>query len=143
VESIITWIKSDLQFDQSDLNRHIEDLENHSLIFQEKIEKIRAQQLANDRSYLNIQNQIGETTHEEELMVLNSQLRELEAWRDYNQKTLEMLEGKLFYSNQLKQAWITRYSLLKEEKDPIDLRKKRDEASVLIKNMETLITRQQ
>ncbi|HAX98684.1 MAG TPA: hypothetical protein DCY12_07320 [Candidatus Atribacteria bacterium] len=143
VESIITWIKSDLQFDQSDLNRHIEDLENHSLIFQEKIEKIRAQQLANDRSYLNIQNQIGETTHEEELMVLNSQLRELEAWRDYNQKTLEMLEGKLFYSNQLEQAWITRYSLLKEEKDPIDLRKKRDEASVLIKNMETLITRQQ
>ena len=143
VESIITWIKSDLQFDQSDLNRHIEDLENHSLIFQEKIEKIRAQQLANDRSYLNIQNQIGETTHEEELMVLNSQLRELEAWRDYNQKTLEMLEGKLFYSNQLEQAWITRYSLLKEEKDPIDLRKKRDEASILIKNMETLITRQQ
>jgi potassium efflux system protein len=144
IESIITWIKSDLQFDQSDLDRHIEDLENHSLTVQEKIEKIRAQQLTNDREYLNIQNQIEETTREEELTVLNSQLRELESWRDYNQKTLEMLEGKLFYLNQLEQAWITRYTLLKEEeKDSIDLRKKRDEVSTLIKNIETLITRQQ
>jgi len=39
IESIITWIKSDLQFDQSDLDRHIEDLENHSLTVQEKNKK--------------------------------------------------------------------------------------------------------
>lgn len=145
IESIITWIKSNLQFDQSDIDRHIEDLENHSLTVQEKIEKIRAQQLTNDREYLNIQNQIEETTREEELMVFNSQLRELESWRDYNQKTLDMLEGKLFYLNQLKQAWITRNTLLaeKEEKDPIELREKREEASSLLKNLETLITRQQ
>jgi potassium efflux system protein len=144
-ESLITWIKSNLQFDQSDIDRHIEDLENHSLTVQEKIEKIRAQQLTNDREYLNIQNQIEETTREEELMVFNSQLRELESWRDYNQKTLDMLEGKLFYLNQLKQAWITRNTLLaeKEEKDPIELREKREEASSLLKNLETLITRQQ
>jgi potassium efflux system protein len=78
-------------------------------------------------------------------MVFNSQLRELESWRDYNQKTLDMLEGKLFYLNQLKQAWITRNTLLaeKEEKDPIELREKREEASSLLKNLETLITRQQ
>jgi hypothetical protein len=38
-ESLITWIKSNLQFDQSDIDRHIEDLENHSLTVQEKNKK--------------------------------------------------------------------------------------------------------
>lgn len=115
LERHAAFVHQNLAYDQDDLDRNLQMLEEKRTTLIDRIETLRREQQDVERTWLaareeldRLQNEADETLKRRAV----AYLRAREAWRETYQNVLEQTENVLLFLNHAEQVWQRRYALL-------------------------------
>ena len=133
----VNWVRSKVVFDQEDLDKHLDSLEERRVILQIRIDTLRQGQQAVEDAYLDAQDEFEAALGAKESVKerANAFLKEREAWRETYQNVLEQTEIIQLVLEQEKQFWQRRYGLLATDVNYEELNSWEKQTSDYVKNI--------
>lgn len=133
----VNWVRSRVVFDQEDLNKHLDSLEERRVLLQIRIDTLRQGQQAVEDAYLHAQDKFEAALGAEESVKERAKafLREREAWHETYQNVLEQTEIIQLVLEQEKQFWQRRYGLLAKGVNYEELSSWEKQTSDYVKNI--------
>jgi potassium-dependent mechanosensitive channel len=138
IQRHVNWVRSRLTFDQEDLDKHLDSLEERRIILQTRVNTLRQGQEDVENAWLEAQNEFEAAQSAEEAVKARATafLKAREAWRETYQKVLEQTEIIQIVLEQEKQFWQRRYGLLEKDVNYEELDSWEKQTSDDVKNIE-------
>jgi potassium-dependent mechanosensitive channel len=127
----LVWVSRNLHFDNTDLEKQIEDINRNRDELQKRLKDQLRGQMKLETAWLQAQERLANTNKKTNIALAKARLETVDADREASQKLLEQTEDMLNLLNQQEQVWKNRYGLVKGEADSekIDSWKKETEAA--------------
>jgi small-conductance mechanosensitive channel len=134
----VQWIKERLTFDQNDLKKQLESVDEREQVLEERIVSLKKEKIAVDDKWVEAQRAFDEAQNAGELVKEQAEayLKAREDWRDTYQRVLDQGEMQMHIMSREKQLWQHRYSLLRNETGSTELDTWREEAHSFIAKVE-------
>jgi small-conductance mechanosensitive channel len=134
----VQWIKERLTFDQDDLKKRLESVDEREQVLEERIASLRKEKISVDDKLVEAQRAFDEAQNAGELVKEQAEayLKAREAWRDTYQRVLDQSEMQMQIMSREKQLWQNRYSLIRNETEGAELDSWRKEANSFIARAE-------
>jgi small-conductance mechanosensitive channel len=135
----VQWIKERLTFDQDDLKKRLESVDEREQVLEERIASLREEKISVDDKVIEAKRAFDESQNVGELVKKQAEayLKAREAWRDTYERVVDQGEMQMQIMSRDKQLWQHRYSLLRDETGSTELDTWKKEAHSFIVKVET------
>jgi small-conductance mechanosensitive channel len=135
----VQWIKERLTFDQNDLEKRLESVDEREQVLEERIASLREEKISVDDKLIEAKRAFDKAQNAGELVKKQAEayLKSREAWRDTYERVLDQSEMQMQIMRREKQLWNHRYALLQNETGSTELDTWRKEAHSFIVKVET------
>ena len=137
----VNWVRSNLYYDQNDLIKRLDTLEEQRKQLQTRIATLAKEQQEVENVWLKAREVLDDSQGADEIAKARATawLKAREAWRETYQKVLEQTENIFRILNQEEHVWKSRYELLRKNIDYKQLNNWQNEANAHVENIERLI----
>ena len=137
-QRLVDWVQSKHAFDQEDLDKNLDSLEERRATLQTRLDTLRQEQQGVESLWSKALEEFEAAKGADEAVKAKATafLNAREAWRDTYQKVLEQTENILLILDQEKQFWQRRYALLEKDTNYAELDNWEKQASDYIKSIE-------
>jgi len=137
----VDWVISNLFYDQNDLSKRLDTLEEQRKQLQARIATLAKEQQEVENVWLKAREELDDSQGANEIAKARATawLKAREAWRETYQKVLEQTENIFRILNQEEQVWKSRYELLRKNIDYKQLDNWQIEANAHVENIEGII----
>jgi small-conductance mechanosensitive channel len=134
----VQWIQERLTFDQNDLEKRIESVDEREQVLEKRIASLKKEKISVDEKWVEAQRAFDEAQNDGELVKEQAEayLKAREDWRDTYQRVLDQAEMQMQIMSREKQLWQHRYSLLRNETEGAELDSWKIEAHSFIAKVE-------
>ncbi|HPI97990.1 MAG TPA: mechanosensitive ion channel, partial [Synergistales bacterium] len=139
----VNWIKENLQYNEEDLQEHIQEMQKAAEVIRERIAVLQKEKEGAEKDLVKAQAESEILQDPARTDLANASLKRAQTWLEYYQFRIEHSEEILQYLNEAQQIWQQRYSLLKGEFRTEDLFSLRKETEARIEKIEQLLLSQQ
>jgi potassium efflux system protein len=113
----LVWVSKNLHFDNTDLEKQIEDINRNRDDLQKRLKDQLRGQMKVETAWLQAQERLANTKKKTDIALAKARLEAVDADREASQQLLEQTEDMLNLLNQQEQVWKNRYGLVKGEAD--------------------------
>jgi len=113
----LVWVNKNLHFDNTDLEKQIEDINRNRDDLQKRLKDQLRGQMKVETAWLQAQERLANTKKKTDIALAKARLEAVDADREASQQLLEQTEDMLNLLNQQEQVWKNRYGLVKGEAD--------------------------
>ena len=126
----LVWVRKNLHFDNTDLEKQIEDINRNRDELQKRQKDQLRGQMKVETAWLQAQEKLANARKKTDIALAKARLEAADAEREASQQLLEQTEDMLNLLNQQEQVWRNRYALVKGgvDQEKIDAWKKEIEA---------------
>jgi small-conductance mechanosensitive channel len=134
----VQWIKERLAFDQNDLNKLLESVDEREQVLEERIASLKKEKILVDDKWVEAQRAFDEAKNAGELEKEQAEayLKAREAWRDTYERVLNQGEMQMQIMRRAKQLFERRYSILQDDRGKAELDSWREESQAFIAKVE-------
>jgi len=125
----LEWVRSNLHFDEADLQKHLKSLEASKKGLEKRIQDLVSGRARAETAWLTAQRQFKVTMQEKQAPVAEAVLKEREAWLNTYQAVLEQTEDALGLLGHQENLWQLRYALVDGRMQDEEAVKEREETN--------------
>ena len=114
----LIWVKKNLHFDNSDLEKQIEAISRNRVELQKRLKDQLSGQIKVESAWLRAQERLTNARNKADIRLAKARLDAADADRETSQRLLEQSEDMLNLLNQQEQVWKYRYAIVKGGVDP-------------------------
>lgn len=139
----LKWVRSNLHFDEADLQKHLKALKASKKGLEERIQDLVSGRNEAEEAWLTAQQRFKATMQEKQDPVTEAVLKEREAWFKTFQAVLEQTEDALGLLGHQEHLWQLRYSLVDGRMQDEEAIKQREEINSHTKNIKRALNIEQ
>ena len=135
----LKWIGQNLQYDEADLNRQIDQIKEREADLQRQADELRKDLNTATEELVNAQTHFETAPEGEKKDIYKAALKEKEVWQTYYQTALDQTDQARLWEEETREIWEARYRLLQKKLPTEELVKLQVDVNVRKKNLDSLL----